>query len=546
MAPVLAWIADLAPRRPWAFLAGGTAVLAAAVVLSLDAPDELGIGSTRLSEPPARPTPRAAELVVVLGGSAGAADSRVLRVAEGVVRAQVLADPAVEGARLVERRRGVVLIVRFGDLPSAERQAAAIRLADRIDPGPLRVEIGGEVARLLDARRSLTEDLWRPALLVLPLALLIVVAAAGLRRALAPVLCAAIAVSGSLALLRLAGVLADVSLLGFATSAAVGLVLGLEIPLLLLRRHDDEASVASPGTAIRRTVVDGGRAALGIALAAALAPLALLATPLDQAGSLALGCALAAGLAALAAVALVPATLAATGRVRHRGAGRGPALVARIAESRLAAGAGLTIAALALAACARPTLDAGSSPFASPLAGVANSIFPELPTAAAIAVGIVAVIALAAAGRPAALVAAPLPALVAAAGLGVCAFVFEDGNLVSLLDFDRRPSLDTGAVAIAACALVSISTARLAAALLAARDERRLGLGSADVAEQAAALTLAPALAATLVGVLAAGAMLATDLYPARELGLALAAGLVADLVLVRVALLAFAGRWIG
>jgi hypothetical protein len=79
---------------------------------------------------------------------------------------------------------------------------------------------------------------------------------------------------------------------------------------------------------------------------------------------------------------------------------------------------------------------------------------------------------------------------------------------------------------IAACALTSITAARMVVALRGAGE-------------------IGPALTATAVGGLAAGAMLAADLYPARELGLALAVGLVLDLALVRFAVLGLAGRWI-
>jgi hypothetical protein len=193
-----------------------------------------------------------------------------------------------------------------------------------------------------------------------------------------------------------------------------------------------------------------------------------------------------------------------------------------------------------------------SSPFAVPDSGRGgveprdDSLFGELAVSAAIAVVAFGLVTLAATRRPAWLVSAPMPVLVAGAGIGACVFVFERAGLADVLGFDQRDAVDTGAVAIAAGALVAIVAGRTVAALVAVRDERRLELEGAEVAEQVAALTLVPAVATTLVGMLAAGAMLASDLYPARELGLALSAGLLFDLVLVRVPLLAFSGRRIG
>jgi hypothetical protein len=555
---VLAWIAELAQRRPWLVLAGAAAALIAATVYSLDAPDELGLGSARIAEPPAGAAPATAELTIVVEGPEDA-EPRVFRAAERVVRAQVVADPAIDGVQRVARRREVTLIVQFADDASlADRQGAAVRLEESIDPGPLRARTDGEIARLLEARRELGDELWRSEVLVLPLALLIVAAAARPVRAIAPVLCAALAICGSLALLRVAGTFADVSLFGFGAAAVVGLVLGLEIPLTLLRRHDDELALADEPTAMRRTVTDGGRAAIWIAAAAALPPLAGLVTPLDQAGSLALGCALAAGLAALSAIVVVPAWMAALARRANR-TGEAPemgldgsSLVAWIASSRVGAVAALAVAAAALAALASPLLESMTVPFpAQPESAVSielaqDSLLSELAVPAAIAAGICAVVAVAATRRASLLVCGVLPPLVAAAGLGACEFVFDRENVADLLGLEQRESLDTEAVAIAAGVLVAIAAARGVSALVAARDERRLEFTGPEVAEQATTLTLPPAAVSSLVAIIGAVAMITVDVYPAKELGLALAAGLLFDLVLARAPLLAFAGRRIG
>jgi hypothetical protein len=280
-------------------------------------------------------------------------------------------------------------------------------------------------------------------------------------------------------------------------------------------------------------------------------------TPLDQAGSLALGCALAAVLAALAAIVVVPAWLGALARANRAGEAPeqdidGSSLVAWIASSRVGAVAALIAAVAALAALAAPLLESMSSPFATqpapaiPIELAQDSLLGELPIPAAIAAGICAVVAIGATRRPLLLFSGALPPLVAAAGIGATAFVFDRGDLVDVLGFDQRDSLDTEAVAIAACALLAIAAGRGASALIAARDQRRLALAGPEVAEQAATLTLPPAGVSTLVGVVAAGAMMTVDLHPAQELGFALAAGLLFDLILARAPLLALAGRRIG
>jgi hypothetical protein len=56
-----------------------------------------------------------------------------------------------------------------------------------------------------------------------------------------------------------------------------------------------------------------------------------------------------------------------------------------------------------------------------------------------------------------------------------------------------------------------------------------------------------PATASTAIGLLAAGALyFATDLDQAEQLGIALAVGLLADLLLLRLPLRAALGRWVG
>jgi uncharacterized membrane protein YdfJ with MMPL/SSD domain len=52
------------------------------------------------------------------------------------------------------------------------------------------------------------------------------------------------------------------------------------------------------------------------------------------------------------------------------------------------------------------------------------------------------------------------------------------------------------------------------------------------------------ALVATLVGAAAIGVLAGADLYPAREFGLAVAVGLLLDVLLIRTPLLAALARW--
>jgi hypothetical protein len=494
--------------------------LAGSAAIAIGAPDELGIGSLRLAEAPERPTPEQAELVVVLrGGPDEPVDSRIFDTAQDVVSAQLEADPTIAAVRAIEHERQVVLVAEYDDVSDADRQAAAIRLARDVDPGPLSVAFEGEVQRLLEARRELADELLRAELLALPLALLLAAMAIGWRAA-APVLCAGIAIAGSLALLRLAGLIADVSLLGFAPAAAVGLVLGVELPLAASGNSNGRGKWFA-------------RRALIVAAVASLPALAGLTTPLDQAASLALGCALAAFLAAGATLLVAPAVdeLASASQILIRRPWSIP---------RRGAALGLAVGVVCLGVLGVPAVRYGASASYVALDASAlsiaelplerlprDSLFAELPVAAAVA-GVVLALALAALmRRPWALLLGPVTLLPAAAGVGVCALFAEYGWFIGR-DDAQGAFIDTATVAVAVAALAAIGAARSAALALDLRERRRPLLG--------------PAAGGSSAGLIGAGAMIPV----ASELGIALGAGLICDFLLLRVGLWAVANGWIG
>jgi hypothetical protein len=410
-------------------------------------------------------------------------------------------------------------VAEFDDASDADREAAAIRLERDVDPGPLSVAFEGEVQRLLEARRELADELLRAELLALPLALLLAAMAIGWRAA-APVLCAGIAIAGSLALLRVAGLIADVSLLGFAPAAAVGLVLGVELPLAV----SGSANGAGERFA-RRTLI--------VAAVASLPALAGLATPLDQAASLALGCALAALLAAGATLLVAPAVgqLTSASQILIRRPWSIP---------RRAAALGLAVGVVCLGALVVPAVRYGASasyvalePAAPPAAETiperlaGDSLFGELPAAAAIAGAVLALALAMLARRPWALLLGPVSLLPAAAGVGTCALFAEQGWFIGR-DDAQGPFIDTATVAVAVAALAAIGAARSAVLALELRERRRPLLG--------------PMAGASAAGVIAAGAMIPV----ASELGIALGAGLICDFLLLRIGLWAVAIGWIG
>lgn len=567
---VLDALASASWKRPWALPGVALALLAAISI------DRLGPGSTRVDGP-------AGPDLVVATGSGGGVPSKVSAVALKTISANVEADPSVASVRRAQGRRDdstAVLVVTLASDDGGERRDAVERIAAEIDPGPLQVYVGGETAELLEAGSSLGGDLWRLELLALPLALLVLAGGLGLRLIGAPVISAASGVAGSLAGLGAAGLVVDPALLAAVPGVVIGLALGVELPALLLARCEDEARLGEPAAALRSAVSDG----LGpVAFAAALAPVAaagLLATGFEPAGSFVLACALAAAFALLATILVVPALFALELRARARREDPGAdderrlpralaALPRVLARRRWRAGAGALVAALALLALAYPALDGRSLPLgasdlpddgpaaraaaiveaeaaehpatrrdrpsasAGPRAEDADSVFDELPLAAAIAA---AALALAFGLRSRSVRAAllgPASLLPAAAACGAVTFVFQQGALLPSSLGDPH-ELSNAALAATVTALAAVSSTRSAAAIEASRFERELDQGAPGVAERAAGATLPAALMGTLVAGAGVAVLLGADLRAAQELGLGVALGLVVDLVLVR------------
>jgi RND superfamily putative drug exporter len=129
---------------------------------------------------------------------------------------------------------------------------------------------------------------------------------------------------------------------------------------------------------------------------------------------------------------------------------------------------------------------------------------------------------------------AVLAFLPAAAAAGVLALVFQDGRLSPLLHYSPQGAPHLAAAITALSALVAISVGRSAFLLGSVRHDAKLAAGPRWAMARALALT-APACAATsLIVVAAAGAMVAVDLLPVKEFGLALAVGALLDFIVLR------------
>jgi uncharacterized membrane protein YdfJ with MMPL/SSD domain len=679
---MLGALADAALNRPRAMLAATLAVLLLAAALAvraadrvpLAAPEVAGSASERAAGELAAGLGREPEpgvLIVTRGKTP--VDSGVYGVALDVISSQAETGPDVAEVRrgpVSRDERTTVLELYFDDDPRSPNEAVG-DLHTELDPGPLDVVVGGEAAVLRDARDGLWGELGPLELLALPVALLVLWMALGVRLAAGPVLAAA---TGALAALGLIGLLNDVaplSVLGAAPAAVVAIALGIESCVALAARYRDEtATLGVGGDALRRTLDTTGRAVVIATLAAAAVFASLAVVPVLDARSVALGGALAALVTGAVALVAMPSLLVLS--APNQPSKRPPAsslanlpfdpgregsffwyrLESALTRCRGVAAVLVLVPIAALIAIASPGLRAETLPIAAAslpddaeahraevrstaelgaeatapvlvsaqsagraqlksfrvelarLPGVAEAKGPRdagsgrellragtearpgslgardaveairdvpapvavsvggrdaealdahralvdwLPVAAAVAVGLLSVLLFVVLGTvvPSRLRAA-LPAvalaivtlLPAAAAGGLLVIVFQDGRLTGPLDYAPLGAPTLGALIAAVGAIAAISAARTIQLVAGLDVERELGFPPRAAVPLAAALTLPAVTAATLIVATATLVLVGADLVAAKELGLAVAAGLLLDLVLARVLLM--------
>ncbi|MFL5892006.1 MAG: MMPL family transporter [Solirubrobacterales bacterium] len=566
---MVAGLVDLAARRGWALLTAHLLVLAAVLAVAIAGAGSLPIGSTG----PSGSTAGEPDLIVATTGR-DPVRSGIYRVTLGAISSQIRADAAVAEVRegpISDDRRSTSLLVSLGGLDGSSKQDAVERIEGGIDPGPLKVSYGGEVGNLLDARHELATDFWKLELAAMPFVALVLALALGARLAAAAIICAATAIAGALAALVLLGLVADVSLLGSAPAAVVGLVLGIEAPCALFARFRAEASRAPRPEALRRAVRTTVDLAIPAALAAALVTVGIVATSLDQAPSMIIGCAVAAALALGSALVCGPAIVALAADDRHL-SGQAPVAgwlarrcadpAGRLASSRRATALAAGVGTVLLLGAAFPLIHAQGQPFtsldlptdsparmAAELAGVTadlgggDAVFGDLALAAGVA-AVVLVVVLGIAFRSRLALPVGIASLLpAAAACGLCVLVFQEGHLADAIGLSGQGALESGAAGSLVVALASVSAARSASAMQAGQEATGGGLDPAWAAQWTSSLLVPGMIVATLIGAAATGVLAGATLYPAREFGLAVAVGLVLDLVLLRLPLIAVIAR---
>jgi hypothetical protein len=470
---VAARISSACAARPSLPAAIALVLVLASLPLWLHLPRHLGIGALEASAA-GRPD------VTVSATPDPTVPPRVASVAIGAARAQLESDPAVASVDTPGTDGGATaqLLVQLTDDSPASRLDSISGFRAEIDPGPLTIEIGGPETRLQQLRARLGGDLWRIAVLVLPFALLLLSALSGWRWAVCSLLAAVAGFALSMALLRLLGCPLDVSLLAAAVAAPVAIAAAIEVALALAYRAFDLPREAGRGDRLEAAVSEGVRDGLTWALFAAVAGVLALLSGFEQASALAVG-ALCGALGGLAAGLLV-------------------------GVAALAAGASLPLERFEAAGLIAGRLTGGAIASRQILARAITAVRWAL-------------------------------LLIMLAAAGVFAYLLRD-TLGDGFDALALPGTDGAALACALVAGLTIVAGRSALSLRLGREASQLGATPAQAAATTAQASLGIGLGAGLLLAVLGVLMQITDVGAAREFGVTLAAIVLADCIVGRLA----------
>lgn len=229
--------------------------------------------------------------------------------------------PAAAAAELVSKDGKIGLIV--ADISGGENDATkyAQTLTDQlvpdapIEPGDITVRSGGVAMVNAQITSQSQRDLLLMEAIAIPLSFLVLVwVFGGLVAAALPVAVGAMAIVGSMSVLRLITLGTDVSIFALNLSTAMGLALAIDYTLLIISRYRDElAGGADAHDALVRTVMTAGRTVLFSATTVALSMAVMIVFPMHFLKSFAYAGVATVGFAALAALVVAPAAIALLG-----------------------------------------------------------------------------------------------------------------------------------------------------------------------------------------------------------------------------------------
>ncbi len=225
--------------------------------------------------------------------------------------------PPAAAADLISKdgSSGLIVIGLGGGENDAQKYAQA--LADTVTAEVLpahegvTVRAGGSAMVYSQINYQTQRDLLLMESIAIPLSFLVLVwVFGGLLAAALPMAVGALAIVGSMSVLRLITLSTDVSIFALNLSTAMGLALAIDYTLLIISRYRDElAGGAAPDQALIRTMATAGRTVAFSATTVALSMAAMVLFPMYFLKSFAYAGIATVGFAALAAIIVTPAAI---------------------------------------------------------------------------------------------------------------------------------------------------------------------------------------------------------------------------------------------
>jgi RND superfamily putative drug exporter len=210
-----------------------------------------------------------------------------------------------------DRKSGLVVVNLKGGENYAQKNAQT--LSDRFvhDRDGVTVRAGGPAMQYAQINTQNQDDLLLMETIALPLTFLVLIwVFGGLLAAALPMALGALAVVGSMSVLRLVTFTTEVSIFALNLSTALGLALAIDYTLLILSRYRDELAEGSDrDEALIRTMATSGRTVLFSAITVALSMSATVAFPMYFLKSFAYAGVATVAFVATASIVITPAAI---------------------------------------------------------------------------------------------------------------------------------------------------------------------------------------------------------------------------------------------
>jgi RND superfamily putative drug exporter len=266
-------------------------------------------------------------LVLLVTARDGTVDQPAVADAGRALTEEIAAEPGIQQAfsywtlgspqplRSNDATQALVLVRIAGNEDQVRERVKELSPTFTRSEGPISVAVGGQAEVFRQVGAQVEEDLRRAETITFPIVLLLLilvfgsVVAAGL-----PLAMGALAVVGTLLVLRAIASLTDVSIFSLNLTTALGIGLGIDYSLFIVSRYREEMRRGLPAhEAVVRTVQTAGRTVLFSALTVAISLAALLIFPLFFLRSFAYAGIAVVTLALIGAIVFLPALLAALG-----------------------------------------------------------------------------------------------------------------------------------------------------------------------------------------------------------------------------------------